>query len=96
MVVKLRREKSATAHHSRKSSRLRLIRAINFRQRPTVICPARPYHISAIIFCFSETFLDPGPKSVAYSRRLIPREGRIMIVVNAGWDAVDAAASSRA
>jgi hypothetical protein len=30
-----------------------------------------------------------------FSRYPVPNEGRIMIVIYAGWDAVDAAASSR-
>jgi hypothetical protein len=33
------------------------------------------------------------PKSVLEPRRLVPHEGRIAIVTDAGWDAVDAAAS---
>jgi hypothetical protein len=35
------------------------------------------------------------PNQLHIPFRLIPREGRIMIVICAGWDAVDAAASSR-
>ncbi|HEY3794693.1 MAG TPA: hypothetical protein VGM09_22950, partial [Bradyrhizobium sp.] len=34
-------------------------------------------------------------KSAAFGVRPVPNEGRIMIVIYAGWDAVDAAASSR-
>jgi hypothetical protein len=47
------------------------------------------------IFGFSEKSLDAGPKSVLFVARPTPTEGRIAIVVYAGWDAVDAAASSR-
>jgi hypothetical protein len=40
--------------------------------------------------------LDPDGKSLASVVRPTPTEGRIMIVIYAGRDAVDAAASSRA
>jgi hypothetical protein len=36
-----------------------------------------------------------GQISATSSRHLIPQEGRIAIVTNAGWDVVDAAASAR-
>jgi hypothetical protein len=38
----------------------------------------------------------PNPNQSYNSRRPTPQEGRIMIVTDAGWDAVDAAAFRRA
>src|SRR6202790_4827910 len=41
-------------------------------------------------FGISEITLAVRPKSVVYARCLVPLEGRIAIVTDAGWDAVDA------
>src|SRR6202011_2910930 len=43
-------------------------------------------------FGISEITLAVRPKSVVYAHCLVPLEGRIAIVTDAGWDAVDAAA----
>jgi hypothetical protein len=43
-------------------------------------------------FGISEITLAVRPKSVVYAHRLVPLEGRIAIVTDAGRDAVDAAA----
>src|SRR5258708_7354868 len=43
---------------------------------------------------FAKIFLfPPDPNHFYIHRRLVPLEGRIAIVTDAGWDAVDAAAS---
>jgi hypothetical protein len=54
-----------------------------------------------LVICLSSQFskqfpFSPYPNQIYNPRRLVPKEGRIAIVTDAGWDAVDAAAFKRA
>jgi hypothetical protein len=46
-----------------------------------------------VVFGFSEIDLTPDANQLLIPSRPTPTEGRIMIVIYVGWDAVDAAAS---
>ena len=62
-----------------------LLANANFASYFNSICPVQSLP--------QKQFPSRSPQSALKSRRLIPHEGRIAIVTDAGWDVVDAAAS---
>ena len=55
-----------------------------------MICPSG-WLVIAVSSPFAKIFLfSPDPNHFYIRRRLTPTEGRIAIVTDAGWDAVDA------
>ncbi len=64
------------------------------RNRSTGVGPV--FGVSGCPAPSQKRFLFPRPRETSYeSRRLVPHEGRIAIVTDAGWDAMDAARVAR-
>jgi hypothetical protein len=74
---------SGSALHSRSGDGLQAIVAANAATTPAL--RQRKY-----LRAMASPSLDPGGKSATFTTRPTPTEGRIMIVIYAGWDAVDA------
>src|SRR5712692_7395267 len=70
---------------------------INSRKCRVLAQPRRANHRLSCPAPFAKIFrFRPDPNQIHNSRRLVPHEGRIAIVTDAGRDAVDAAASGDA
>jgi len=70
-----------------------VLRSTSGRCSKTPIFPANSKRFAPSSPSRKNNSLRDHPNSALESRRLIPHEGRIAIVTDAGWDAVDAAAS---
>ena len=70
-----------------------VLRSTSGRCSKTPIFPANSKRFAPSSPSRKNNSLRDHPNSALESRRLIPHEGRIAIVTDAGWDVVDAAAS---